>query len=115
MNGDMRFDADTRVEIWVTADNLADHPEFERIVESGRNETERIAALRALALVVAHERIAGINALGLGVEITAEFGMEAVNVERIDWTALAKTKAQVLAEEAEDEARFDRLVKEART
>lgn len=115
MSGDMRFDTEARVEIWVTADQIREHPEFERTVESGLPEGHRIAELRSLALAVAQERIAGINALGIGVEITSDLTIDSVNVSRIDFVELAKTKAQVLAEEAEEEARFDRLVKEART
>ncbi len=111
---DMRFDADVRLEVWVTADEIRDHPGFEGAVESGFPDAERITALRALALIVAQERISGINCLGLGVEITAELSISHVNIERIDWPALAKTKAQKKAEEAAEEAEFERMLKTAR-
>jgi hypothetical protein len=85
---DMRFDLNARVEIWVTMEDLEYDRRIEKIKKNAQLSPEqKIVEARKVAQEVAMEKLRDIGS-EKGVEITADFDKESVNVDRIDWNAL---------------------------
>lgn len=102
--GDARFDVSARVEIWVTAEDIGDDRRYSEIVNSGSDLQARVASLKELAVTLASERLAEVSR-GSGVEITVDsLALRDVNVDRIDWTALAASDQE---RRASEEAEFE--------
>lgn len=86
--GDVRFDLDCRVEVWVTEEDLRLADGFDDIVAGGGDLEEKVAQLKELAVEVARERLSKASSYGL--EITAgSLSLSDINVDRISWEALA--------------------------
>lgn len=83
----LRFDADARVEIWVSPEDLIEDDEFDGIVNSTEDDAVKRARLRGLAEKVARKRLSEIDAMP-GVQVTAEIGTDKINMDRIDWDYL---------------------------
>lgn len=105
--GDMRFDLNCRVEIWITADDIADDRRARQIANGAQGNTEeKIVVLKNLAQTIAAEKI---NGIGNGIELTCDsLALSSVNVDRIDWHALALSDAEKRAAEEAEEAAFER-------
>lgn len=107
--GDMRFDLDCRVEVWVTAEEIAEDPRASQIANGAQGNTEgKIAALKNLAQTIAAEKLNSAGR-GHGIEITCDsLALSSVNIDRIDWTTLALSDAEKQAAEDADEADYAR-------
>jgi hypothetical protein len=89
---DVRFDTNARVEIWVTLDDLEFDRRIEALKQDQRPVDQKIVDAKKVALEVAHEKIRGASSGDL--EITADIGLESINVDRIDWAALVSPTPQ---------------------
>jgi len=83
-SNDMRFDVNARAEVWVTKDDIEDHREYRAIIGKGGGENAKIGALKNLALSIAREKLENGES-----NVTADLTLGDVNVDRIDWAALA--------------------------
>jgi hypothetical protein len=99
----MRFDCQARVEVFVTPDDIEFESEMDKIRESGQPEEQRIQAAKELAMRHAQGLISGVR----DVEITADCTLADVNIDRIDWSELVKSKAERGAEEEERDREFE--------
>lgn len=105
--GDLRFDVDARVEVWVTADDIEDDRRARQIRNGANGVTpEKISALKDLALTIAGEKVRGLSQNG--VEVTADLALSDLNVDRIDWNTLAMSDADRQAAEQQEQDEFDR-------
>lgn len=101
--GDMRFDLDCRVEVWVTADDIESDPRYRKIVNTpGLDAAARTLQLKALAAQLAANKISGASETA-GLEITCDGpALSDVNIDRINWNELAWTAPErQAAEDAE--------------
>jgi len=93
---DMRFDLNARVEVWVTLEDL----EYDRRIDAIRASQEapeaKVAAARKVAEEIAREKLS--SASSNGIEITADFGPESANVNRINWNDLVSPPQEDPAE-----------------
>ena len=103
---DMRFDLNCRVEVWVTAEEIADDRRARKIVNGAQGNTEaKISMLKDLAQTIAAEKLNAVQ----GIEITCDsLALSNVNIDRIDWNTLAQSDAERQAAEAAENAEFER-------
>lgn len=87
---DLRFDLISRVEVWVTEEEIKAHLHFDKVVGSDMSDEDKIEELKDIAKDIAYDKVAEANgANGVGaVEITAGISAEDININRIDWSRL---------------------------
>jgi hypothetical protein len=83
---DMRFDLNARVEVWVTIEDLESDLRIQDIRQSKEAPEAKIAAAKRIAQEIAQEKLS--SASSSGIEITADFGPESANLDRVIWTDL---------------------------
>lgn len=100
-SGDMRFDCDARVEIWVTEDDLQDDDRFLDVVLSDKPDEEKVNEMRRVAVDIAGAKLDDIIQTGRGsVDITIDsLSADKIDIDRINWYKLI--------EDAEEDARIE--------
>lgn len=83
--GDLRFDAEARVEVWVTAGDLENDARGDAIIHGPGTFDDKKDALVKLAVELANEKIAEASRNGL--DITCAFSPGDLT-ERVDWVKL---------------------------
>ena len=93
---DMRFDCNARVECWIQAVDISSHDGYDVLVKNTQlTLAAKIIKLKELALDIAREKISNIGSVDFkyhtdsGMEVTADITLGDVNIDRIDWEALA--------------------------
>ena len=86
---DLRFDADARLEVWVTMEDLEYRTDVEAIKKSTEADEIKKQKLQAIIIEVANTKLADVvrNAMG-DVRITADLSWSNVNINRLDWHVL---------------------------
>lgn len=90
---DARFDVNARVEIWIDQDDLEMDRRIRQLSATSSTLEEKIRDAKLIAIDIAHEKIRNAESCGR-IEITAEIGVDSINVDRIDWTALFKSPVE---------------------
>lgn len=86
MSNDVRFDLTARVEVWVTAEEIRWHADYNAAVKI-KDADARLLALKGIARDIAEKRVASRSDCQL--DITAEVDLSAVNMDRIAWDELS--------------------------
>jgi len=83
---DARFDVNARIEIWVTLADLEYDRRIVALTQDQRPVEAKIVDAKAIALEVAREKVEEKSTGDFN--ITADIGLDSINVNRIDWVAL---------------------------
>lgn len=98
--GDLRFDLDARVEVWVTEDDLRFDRRTYAILTSTKSDEEKRAALMQVAVDIANQRLGSATSSdGDPVTITADVSPASVNVDSVDWGSLLHPDEDELEDE----------------
>lgn len=93
--GEMRFDLDARVEVFLNFEELEYDDEIKRIKESEHSVEEKVQLAKARATQMAREVFEQGYAAANGAEfrISAEVSIDNVNIDRIDWVELVSMES----------------------
>jgi len=95
---DVRFDTTGRVEVWVTSNEIKEHKDYKKIVDSDKSDEEKIKELKELAVDIAYDKVQSVSKNG--VDITVELIEQDINIDRIDWDSLVKKEDKEMTEQS---------------
>ena len=85
---DMRFDMAARVEVWVTAEDIADHKRYAAVRNSNLTREAKIAELRRLAGEIVEGKICEAEKNGVAIS-GHDSSAASINIDRVNWDVLA--------------------------